>query len=199
MDMRYLVGRNVRRMRLAKGLTQEALAERSGFSQQYLSDLEHGRRNPTVVTLFELAQALGASYLNLLLDDAGVAGAAEPLHGGFAEDAVELVDADALDADQRAQAGRLIPDKSPEGLEFPPSDTRRRAFARLEIDRVVGWIVARQSHPRAWRIEALGGDPARSDLAVALIAGLERQARAAGMLTVHVEAAEAALYQGLGY
>ena len=66
MDMRLLVGRNVKRFRLAKGLTQEQFAERSGFSQQYLSGLEHGRRNPTIVTLFELATALGISHLALL-------------------------------------------------------------------------------------------------------------------------------------
>jgi transcriptional regulator with XRE-family HTH domain len=66
MDMRRLVGRNLARIRTAKGLTQEALAERSGFSQQYLSGLEQGRRNPTVVTLYELAQALGVDHLDLL-------------------------------------------------------------------------------------------------------------------------------------
>lgn len=69
MDMRRLVGRNVRRIRLEKGLTQEAFAERSGFSQQYLSDLERGRRNPTVVTLFELATALGVSHVALVEPD----------------------------------------------------------------------------------------------------------------------------------
>lgn len=66
MDMRRLVGGNLARIRTAKGLTQEALAERSGFSQQYLSGLERGRRNPTIVTLYELAQALGVDYLDLL-------------------------------------------------------------------------------------------------------------------------------------
>jgi transcriptional regulator with XRE-family HTH domain len=66
MDMRRLVGRNFARIRNAKGLTQEALAERSGFSQQYLSGLEQGRRNPTIVTLYELAQALGVDHLDLL-------------------------------------------------------------------------------------------------------------------------------------
>ena len=40
-------------------VTQEQLAEISGFSQQYISGLEQGRRNPTVVTLYELATALG--------------------------------------------------------------------------------------------------------------------------------------------
>ena len=68
MDMRKLVGRNVRRLRLASGMTQEQFAERSGFSQQYISDLERGRRNPTIVSLFELAQALEARPVDLICD-----------------------------------------------------------------------------------------------------------------------------------
>ena len=66
MDMRRLVGEKVRRYRLERGLTQEAFADRSGFSQQYISDLERGRRNPTVVSLFELAQALGVTPADLV-------------------------------------------------------------------------------------------------------------------------------------
>ncbi len=66
MDMRKLVGRNVGRIRREKGLTQEQFAEISGFSQQYISGLEQGRRNPTVVTLYELATALGVSHIDLL-------------------------------------------------------------------------------------------------------------------------------------
>jgi transcriptional regulator with XRE-family HTH domain len=49
-----------------KGLTQEQLAEISGFSQQYISSLEQGRRNPTVITVYELSVALGVSHLELL-------------------------------------------------------------------------------------------------------------------------------------
>lgn len=67
--MRKLVGRNVARLRLEKGLTQERLAEESGFTQQYLSDLERGRRNPTVVTLYHLATALGVEPAALLAID----------------------------------------------------------------------------------------------------------------------------------
>lgn len=66
MDMRRLVGRNFARIRREKGLTQEDIEERSGFSQQYISGLEQGARNPTVVTLYELSQALGVSHLDLL-------------------------------------------------------------------------------------------------------------------------------------
>lgn len=69
MDMRKLVGRNVRRLRLQKGLTQEQLSADSGFSQQYISDLERGLRNPTVVSVYELAQAMDVNYLDLLKPD----------------------------------------------------------------------------------------------------------------------------------
>ncbi len=71
MDMRKLVGRNVRRLREKAGLTQEQFAERSGFSQQYLSGLERGLRNPTIVTIYELASALGVNYLDLLRPSRG--------------------------------------------------------------------------------------------------------------------------------
>jgi transcriptional regulator with XRE-family HTH domain len=67
--MRKLVGRNAARLRKEAGLTQEQLAERCGLSQQYISGLEQGRRNPTIVTLYELARALGVSHLELVRED----------------------------------------------------------------------------------------------------------------------------------
>ena len=68
MDMRRLVGLNFARLRKEKGFTQERFAETSGFTQQYVSDLERGRRNPTVVTLFHLASALGATPAELVAE-----------------------------------------------------------------------------------------------------------------------------------
>lgn len=68
-----MVGRNFARLRQERGLTQEQVEELSGFSQQYLSGLERGRRNPTVITLYELAQALGVDHLELLKPDDDVA------------------------------------------------------------------------------------------------------------------------------
>lgn len=72
MDMRKLVGRNFARLRRERGLTQEEVEVRSGFSQQYLSSLERGRRNPTVITLYELGQALGVSHVELVKPDGEV-------------------------------------------------------------------------------------------------------------------------------
>lgn len=64
--MRKLVGWNLARIRRRKGLTQEKLAEISGFSQQYLSNVERGTTNPTIVTIYEIAQALGVSHIDLV-------------------------------------------------------------------------------------------------------------------------------------
>ena len=69
MDMRRLVGRNFARLRLAKGFTQERFAEVSGVTQQYVSGLERGKRNPTVVTLYHIATALGVTPVELVTPD----------------------------------------------------------------------------------------------------------------------------------
>lgn len=69
MDMRRLVGSNFARLRKEKGFTQERFAEQSGFTQQYVSDLERGHRNPTVVTLFHLASALGVTPADLVAEE----------------------------------------------------------------------------------------------------------------------------------
>jgi transcriptional regulator with XRE-family HTH domain len=66
MDMRKLVGKNIKRIREKKGLTQERLAVISGFSQQYISGIEQGRRNPTIITLYELSVSLGVSHVDLV-------------------------------------------------------------------------------------------------------------------------------------
>ncbi len=72
MDMRKLVGRNAERIRRERGLTQEQLAERSGLSQQYISGLERGQRNPTIVTLYELAVAMDVTPVELIAPKAEI-------------------------------------------------------------------------------------------------------------------------------
>ena len=57
-DVRHIVGSNVRRLRKAAGISQAELANRMGVDRAYISGLELGERNPTVVTVWHLAQAL---------------------------------------------------------------------------------------------------------------------------------------------
>lgn len=66
MDMRTIVGENVRHFRELRGITQEYLAATAGVSQQYISGLENGLRNPTIITVYEIAKALNVGHLDLL-------------------------------------------------------------------------------------------------------------------------------------
>jgi transcriptional regulator with XRE-family HTH domain len=50
-------------------MSQEALSLSSGYSRQYLSGIERGRRNPTVLVLDVLAEALGVRAVDLLKSD----------------------------------------------------------------------------------------------------------------------------------
>lgn len=70
-DVRRLVGGNVRRLRTAARLTQAELAARMGVDRAYVSGLELGGRNPTIVTLWHLAQALEVRFAELFLERSG--------------------------------------------------------------------------------------------------------------------------------
>jgi len=76
MDVRRTVGANVRRYRLAADLSQEAIAERMGVDRAYVSGLEVGARNPTIVTLWHMATALGIKVAQLLEEPDGTVEAA---------------------------------------------------------------------------------------------------------------------------
>jgi transcriptional regulator with XRE-family HTH domain len=51
-------GRSVRSLRKRRGLSQEDLAEKSGISRNYVSDIERGVRNPGLLVMVALAKAL---------------------------------------------------------------------------------------------------------------------------------------------
>lgn len=59
MDIRGRVGSNVQRLRQSKKLSQEELAYRASIHQTYLSGVEGGKRNPSIVVLERIAKALG--------------------------------------------------------------------------------------------------------------------------------------------
>ncbi|MBS0384574.1 MAG: helix-turn-helix transcriptional regulator [Proteobacteria bacterium] len=66
MDIRRLVGRNVQRLRSDKGWSQEELADEAGLHRTYISGVERGVRNPTIVIVAKLASALGVNPSDLL-------------------------------------------------------------------------------------------------------------------------------------
>ena len=69
MEIVALFGKNVRRLRGAKNLSQEELSYRCDMKRSYLSDLERGARNPSIRALGRLADALGVDPSLLLTED----------------------------------------------------------------------------------------------------------------------------------
>jgi transcriptional regulator with XRE-family HTH domain len=59
-------GRNLRDMREAAALSQERLAELCGSHRNYVGGLERGERNPTLIKLVQISQALGKEPVALL-------------------------------------------------------------------------------------------------------------------------------------
>jgi len=57
MDWRTVVGENVRRWRLERGLTQEQLAFEARIDLTYLGGIERGRRNPSLLVIARIAQS----------------------------------------------------------------------------------------------------------------------------------------------
>ena len=67
MDWRETLGRNVRRLRHSQGLSQEALADAAEIDPTYLRGIEAGRRNPSLLVMVRLAEALNTSAADLLV------------------------------------------------------------------------------------------------------------------------------------
>lgn len=65
-DWRAVVGRNVRRLREQRGMTQEQLAFEAQIDLTYVGGIERGRRNPSLMVMARLAEALGAELKELL-------------------------------------------------------------------------------------------------------------------------------------
>jgi transcriptional regulator with XRE-family HTH domain len=65
-DWRAIVGKNVRQLRKDKGWTQEQLAFEARLDLTYIGGIERGRRNPSILVLARIADALGADVSELI-------------------------------------------------------------------------------------------------------------------------------------
>lgn len=66
MDIRKILGANLKRLRTAKGWSQEDYAFEAGIHRTYISDIERGARNPTIDVLVKLAAPLGVEAADLI-------------------------------------------------------------------------------------------------------------------------------------
>jgi transcriptional regulator with XRE-family HTH domain len=58
MDSKLIIGKRIKNARLKRNFTQEALAKKTGMTQDWISSIETGRRRPELATIGDLAQAL---------------------------------------------------------------------------------------------------------------------------------------------
>ncbi len=72
MDVRRRVGLNLKKLREEQGYSQESFADHCGLHRTYISGIERGVRNPTVIILDKIAKALRIPA-GQLLDDTGTA------------------------------------------------------------------------------------------------------------------------------
>jgi transcriptional regulator with XRE-family HTH domain len=77
-----IVARNIRRLRVRCGLSQESLAVDAAIDRTYVSRLERGLENPTVAVLERLARALSADIEELFKVPRAGEPAPRPLKGG---------------------------------------------------------------------------------------------------------------------
>ncbi|WP_299443850.1 helix-turn-helix transcriptional regulator [uncultured Rhodospira sp.] len=61
-----IVADNIRAKRESMGLSQEELADRAGYHRTYISSIERGKRNISIVTLEKISIALGVSVVVLV-------------------------------------------------------------------------------------------------------------------------------------
>lgn len=66
MRLRGVVAKNLRRLRHAKGLSQEELASRAGVNRNYIGMLEREENSPTIDMLEKIADVLDADPVELL-------------------------------------------------------------------------------------------------------------------------------------
>lgn len=67
-DLQRRLGHNLRTLRRAKELSQEAFADALGIHRTYMGGLERGERNVTLKTVERIAAALGVDPADLLSD-----------------------------------------------------------------------------------------------------------------------------------
>ena len=60
------LGKNLKRIRTEKGITQGDIVRALGISRSFVSNIENGKTNPTLSTISKLASALGVSSDELL-------------------------------------------------------------------------------------------------------------------------------------
>ena len=100
-EVKRMLGRRIRALRLSRGMTQEQLGEISDTNYKYLGSIERGERNPSLDNLARIAGGLGISLAELLTMEHEAPNVAK-----LKDRAIDLIKS--ADADGARQAYRLL-------------------------------------------------------------------------------------------
>ena len=154
------LGRTIEVMRTERGLKRTELAERSGISYSYLSDIEKGRKPPSSTKLREIAESLGVSPSQLLRGAAQRIEAERSGAGGFFDEdfAPEwLKYADDISPSLRLYWDRMrLEDRAAERL---PQESRGSAPFESSADAVPDWVKRSPGFARQRRERGLRANP----------------------------------------
>ena len=136
------LGKKIRDLRLRRGLTVQRLAEASGLSKGFISQVENDRTSPSLATLSELARSLDTSVAYLVVEEEQIphvvrAGDRPRIHVGGNTSRVELLSA------QPKRNLELVQAELPPGMtagakrHFHHGEEIGRASCRERVFRVV--------------------------------------------------------------
>ena len=77
-ELTLRLGKRIKQLRVMRDMTQEQLAEASNVSISFLGNVERGSKNPTVETIYKIANALDVTMSELPSSDTGIQVLEEP-------------------------------------------------------------------------------------------------------------------------
>jgi transcriptional regulator with XRE-family HTH domain len=90
-DLKYLLGKNIRLLRIYNHLSQAELAEKADISINFLSELERGNKWPRADSLANICKALNIPVAELFNDTETASGTPGPLMAQFSKDLSRMV------------------------------------------------------------------------------------------------------------
>ena len=91
----------IKEKREEKGITQEELAEMTGLSQNYISDLENNKKkNPTLEAIHKISLALNENIRNLFIATSDIETLREMMH--------ESIDKNGINSEETLKISHLI-------------------------------------------------------------------------------------------
>lgn len=67
MNICYVLGKKIKEIRNLKGISQEVLAEKTGLHRTYISSVERGNRNISLINIEKIALALDIEIFELFI------------------------------------------------------------------------------------------------------------------------------------